>query len=388
MLPNVINAVIAGIIVLLIFVSCKDDSERERLRAKELELKEKELNIQERQLEVTKEEKMKAEGKRTLSQLYEECEKSVFLIIALDDDDELESYGSGFILRSDGVGVTNYHVLEGVEAVRIFIDESRIYRIKNILSANDSMDYVVFTMECGEQEWFQQVALAEVLPKIGEVCFAIGNPQGYTKTLSQGIISGYRESWIQNTAQITQGSSGGALFNDRGKVIGITTKGIESADLNFAINIVDIDEFKKIQSAQSKYANIAHRTIGRMTYNNYEILAVILKYFKAIEVHDYYTMKEIFAERLTRFVSRSGIAKEEAIREHERYAKTYPHPKREIDENTIDIKHNSDGSISVAMEVEVTIKRDSWLNSKSYRFLEYFELNSSLRIIAVRSREI
>jgi hypothetical protein len=292
------------------------------------------------------------------------------------------------MLRSDGVGVTNYHVLKSAKAVRIIIGESRIYRIKNILSANESMDYVVFTIECGKEEWFQQVALAGVLPRIGEVCFAIGNPEGYAKTLSQGIISGYRESWIQNTAQITHGSSGGALFNDRGEVIGITTKGIESADINFAINIVDIVEFREIQSAQSKLAHEANRSSGSITFKKHEILSIILKYYKAIEMHDYHTMRDIFAERLERFVSRRGIAKEEAIREHQRYAKTYPHPKREIYENTINIKRNDDGNISVTMEVEVTIKRNNWPNSKTYRFVEYFELNSALRIISVRSHEI
>jgi len=64
-----------------------------------------------------------------------------------------------------------------------------------------------------------------------------------SQTLSTGIISGFREdgNLIQTTAEITYGSSGGALFNKRGEVIGMTTSGFGNASLNFAINIKNVD---------------------------------------------------------------------------------------------------------------------------------------------------
>ncbi|MBT7040932.1 MAG: trypsin-like serine protease, partial [Bacteroidetes bacterium] len=85
---------------------------------------------------------------------------------------------------------------------------------------------------------------------IGENVFAIGNPLGLEKTLSKGIISGYRgddNELIQTDTDVTHGSSGGPLFNMRGEVLGITSMVLKSggANLNFAISIelLDLERF-------------------------------------------------------------------------------------------------------------------------------------------------
>ena len=77
-------------------------------------------------------------------------------------------------------------------------------------------------------------------PKVGEKVYTIGSPLGLENTFSSGEISQLREdNLIQINAPIDHGSSGGALINEYGEVIGITTAGIESsgANLNFAVDI-------------------------------------------------------------------------------------------------------------------------------------------------------
>ena len=74
---------------------------------------------------------------------------------------------------------------------------------------------------------------------------AVGNPKGYEGTVSNGIISAFRENntWIQFTAPISQGSSGGALINLRGEVVGMPTKlRTDGQNLNFAIDIRELDK--------------------------------------------------------------------------------------------------------------------------------------------------
>ncbi len=76
--------------------------------------------------------------------------------------------------------------------------------------------------------------------EVGDTVYAVGAPQGLEATLSNGIVSGFREhegvEYIQTTAPISQGSSGGGLFNSRGQLVGITTMFIkEGQALNFAV---------------------------------------------------------------------------------------------------------------------------------------------------------
>ncbi len=81
----------------------------------------------------------------------------------------------------------------------------------------------------------------------GQNVIAIGNPLGITKTVTRGIVSSTRNAngveLIQFDATITSGSSGGALFNMSGEVIGITTAGYESKELNFAVSSNEIIKF-------------------------------------------------------------------------------------------------------------------------------------------------
>lgn len=174
-----------------------------------------------------------------LSELYERNKYSVFLV-AVPKSSNSYAQGTGFFITASGIGVSNHHVFaEGLinEAVVKTID-NRQYRIKRIIKDDKKLDFIIFEVENDHLD-FPFLTIAEMQPNVGEDVFAIGNPQGLEHTLSKGIISSYREkeTMIQTTTEITHGSSGGPLFNMKGKVIGITTSGIGEADLNFAMNI-------------------------------------------------------------------------------------------------------------------------------------------------------
>jgi serine protease Do len=105
---------------------------------------------------------------------------------------------------------------------------------------DEEYDYIKFTIAPNSE--YTPLKIAEARPKIGDECFAIGNPKGMDQTLSSGIVSGFRDGkLIQTTAPITHGSSGCPLFNKQGEVIGIANGGIEGGgELNFAIDITFI----------------------------------------------------------------------------------------------------------------------------------------------------
>jgi len=174
----------------------------------------------------------------TLNTLYQENKDAVFLIYTLDG--EKYHQGSGFFISSTGVGISNYHVFEGTfrgkEIIKLLNGQE--YQISEVLASSKELDYIIFHIKSnGEKFPFTQLSNKE--PMIGEGVFAIGNPKGLESTLSTGIVSSIRdkEHLIQTTAEITNGSSGGPLFNLEGKVIGITSSGMGEANLNFAVDI-------------------------------------------------------------------------------------------------------------------------------------------------------
>jgi len=167
----------------------------------------------------------------TPEEIYRRCNPAVFTV--LTD----EAQGSGFFINSSGVAVTNYHVLRGANSGRVELANNRVYQIVEVLKASQEMDYAIFRVDVSDKVPFLPISRKNVV--IGEKAYAIGSPKGVNNTFSQGIVSQIRKHLIQISVPIDHGSSGGALLNEYGEVIGVTSAGVEgsNADLNFAIDI-------------------------------------------------------------------------------------------------------------------------------------------------------
>jgi serine protease Do len=187
-------------------------------------------------------------SKQDLTQLYLKCKNSVFRIIS--NDRKGVSQGSGFFVNDKGIAISNYHVLNSSNFKSSFIvlEDGQEFKIDKVIEESNELDYSIFKVSNTSNIKFEKADISYLSSVIGESVFAIGNPMGLEKTLSEGIVSGFRnsEKYIQTTTPITFGSSGGPLFNKRGEVIGITTSGMGEGNLNFAINIklLKIERFK------------------------------------------------------------------------------------------------------------------------------------------------
>lgn len=177
---------------------------------------------------------IKKEG-NSISEMYKVLERSVFMVFATDDFGE-GSQGSGFLIGTN-IGITNYHVLSGSEKNYSIYINGEYFKVTNILdySVTDDLDYAIFKIDNFSG---RPLKIASRSPDIGEDVFAIGSPKQLINSLTKGTISGYRSNdRIQIDATIDHGSSGGALFNLDGEVVGITTSGFDGKELNFAVNI-------------------------------------------------------------------------------------------------------------------------------------------------------
>ncbi len=180
----------------------------------------------------------------------EEAINSVLFIVIFDKDDELIATGSGFIAFTNRTIVTNYHVVEGAENVYAVDEKDNFFVIDRIIAADEEKDIAILSFKSTINLTPLRLNENPNL-KRGQPVVAIGSPEGLKNSVSTGIISSLYDRddvpEIQFTASISHGSSGGALFNDAGEVIGITSGMYEEGqNLNFAIGIYHvIDLYRK-----------------------------------------------------------------------------------------------------------------------------------------------
>jgi len=133
--------------------------------------------------------------------------------------------------------ITNCHVVFPTEAIEL-ISATKTYRAE-IAAADRATDRCYLRVQDGELEPVRGLRDYATLA-VGEAVFTVGSPKGLVNTLGNGLVSGLRilenVEYVQITAPVSRGSSGGGLFDDRGNLIGVTTFTIQdSQNLNFAI---------------------------------------------------------------------------------------------------------------------------------------------------------
>jgi serine protease Do len=139
-----------------------------------------------------------------------------------------QGMGSGFIVGSDGVILTNAHVVEGADEVRVKLTDRREFKGK-VVGVDKQTDIAVVRIDAKD---LRPVKLGDPSKiRVGEWVLAIGSPFGFDNTVTAGIVSATSRSlpegtyvpFIQTDAAVNPGNSGGPLFNLRGEVIGVNS---------------------------------------------------------------------------------------------------------------------------------------------------------------------
>ncbi|MDP2365394.1 MAG: trypsin-like peptidase domain-containing protein, partial [Ignavibacteria bacterium] len=183
---------------------------------------------------------------QTLSaeKIYKKVSDAVVVIYAYDENNQLSKQGSGVVINNKGYVVTNYHVLSGNDKLEI-LHNKEIIPYVDIIGIDVEKDILILKID---EKKFPAIKIGDSKAlNIGQRVYAIGSPLGFENTISEGIISGLRsydetgKNFIQITASISPGSSGCAIVNDKGELIGISTLTVkEGQNLNFAIPIDDV----------------------------------------------------------------------------------------------------------------------------------------------------
>jgi S1-C subfamily serine protease len=161
--------------------------------------------------------------------------------------------GSGFVVDADGTIITNAHVVDGAEAVTVSFDEGEEIDAE-VKGVDTSSDLAVIKIDPDDVEDLQVLPLGDSSKaQVGDPVVAIGNPFGYSDTVTTGIVSGLQReitapdgfqipNVIQTDASINPGNSGGPLLDAEGRVIGINSQiatggGQGSVGIGFAVPV-------------------------------------------------------------------------------------------------------------------------------------------------------
>lgn len=159
----------------------------------------------------------------TPTELYYSCAYSVVEIRT--EAEGGGAVGSGFFCDKNGTVITNYHVIEGFAKAKVYLLTGEEYEVKSVKGYDMKKDIAVLETDCKDSIPLQ-FSTAGTLT--GDKVYTIGSSLGMTSTLSEGIVScALREIcgqlYIQTTAPISPGNSGGPLFDAYGNVIGVNT---------------------------------------------------------------------------------------------------------------------------------------------------------------------
>lgn len=178
--------------------------------------------------------------------IYTKISPSVVEIVA-ESSTEI-STGTGFFYDNKGTVITNYHVIENCQKAEIIIGNGSKFEVTSVLGYDADRDIAILSTNC---KFSKPLSIRSTTVKTGEKVYAIGSSLGLTGSLSDGIISAVNRIvegnvYIQTTAPISKGNSGGPLVDADGKVVGIICASFtDGQNLNLAI---PIDASKRIST--------------------------------------------------------------------------------------------------------------------------------------------
>jgi len=177
----------------------------------------------------------------SIPEIVERTKSAIVEIVSMDTQGPPRKLGTGFFVSSDGLVVTNFHVIRSAASLAAVDNNGALFLFEKIVAQPTGVDLAILKFRANDVPFLM---LGDSTDKVeGEKIIVIGNPTGSPGTVSEGIISGFREdrSLIQFTAPISYCSSGSPVMDENGQVIGVATWLSEPGqNLNFAIAVEEV----------------------------------------------------------------------------------------------------------------------------------------------------
>jgi len=242
--------------------------------------------------------------KQLKQQAIEDDVKAVARLEVYDSRNKPLGQGSGFFIKPSGVLVTNFHVIKGAGRVIAHLPSGAYYVLKAPLFTDEKADIAVLQFDARETPSIKGFGDSDLV-QIGDEVYALGTPNGLEATYSAGTVSNPSrqvdgQTFIQFSAPISPGSSGGGLFDLDGEVIGITaaSENIRTGpqagmtqNLNFAVPINRVKATLNPEAGYELQKDSAgyYYSLGNLADNKKQRDKAIRLYSKALSLDPNYT---------------------------------------------------------------------------------------------------
>jgi hypothetical protein len=183
-------------------------------------------------------------GADTIPQIVAKAKQAVVQIATFDQNRQPLKTGTGFFVTGDGYLLTNNHVITGASFILVQTSAGAAYNFESVVVKSTDPDIAMLKFTTTDVPHLELGSSTDTVE--GQKVLVIGNPEGLQGTVSDGIVSAFREdrAYIQITAPISPGSSGSPVLDESGQVIGMATLVYrEGQNLNFAISSERIKSF-------------------------------------------------------------------------------------------------------------------------------------------------
>ncbi|GEM_PF-3958883 len=184
---------------------------------------------------------------------------AVMTIYVYNGQGKTVGQGSGFVISNDGICVTNFHVLKDAYSADAKLGDGRLFHVLAVHAYDADGDIAVFQLG---RKTSRGIEIARNLPfltlssdgaQVGERIATVSSPEGLSNSVADGLVSAIRENsgrrFLQISAPISPGSSGGPVFNLKGDVVAISTfQLVEGQNLNFAIPVDEVSKMKDLRA--------------------------------------------------------------------------------------------------------------------------------------------
>ena len=223
----------------------------------------------------------KARG-HTINEIYRAAAPGVVHITATGQTTDAfggtqvqQAVGSGFVIDKAGHIVTNYHVVEGAASVEVSFSNNESMKAK-VVGKDPATDIAVLKVDTPSRALRPLTLGDSSAVRVGDQVIAIGNPLGYDRSVTSGIVSAVQRSItapnqvstighvIQTDAALNHGNSGGPLLNANGEVVGVNAQiAPSSSNANIGIGFaIPIDTVKQITSTLIDHGKVEHAFLG------------------------------------------------------------------------------------------------------------------------------
>ena len=187
----------------------------------------------------------------TGQQIYSMVDDCVFCVNA--EGPKVNQAGSGFFISEDGIAVTNFHVIKDCTSATIQLNDGKSYSIDKIIGIFEDIAIIKINIEKSKSV---KIGNSNKI-SVGDIVYVIGYPESFVlgkveSTFTQGMISktSYTyegHNYIQTTADMTHGNSGGVLLNSKCEVIGITTLMLTDGIVNYMNMAIPINQIEEVE---------------------------------------------------------------------------------------------------------------------------------------------